>query len=191
LIGRMSYITAIGTAVPPFRTAQTQIGAFMLKAMKVNTAQARKLNMIFKSSGIHYRHSVLSDYSRIDDFEFYPNDPAFEPFPTTRKRLDVFRQHALPLSLQAIQHVFKKRSIDPRTITHLITVSCTGFYAPGLDIDLVKSLQLNTQVKRTCINFMGCYAGLTALREADIICAADPAARVLVVCTELCSLHFQ
>jgi predicted naringenin-chalcone synthase len=38
---------------------------------------------------------------------------------------------------------------------------------------------------------MGCYAGIHALKTADAICKADPQAKVLIVCTELCTLHFQ
>jgi len=73
----------------------------------------------------------------------------------------------------------------------LIVVSCTGMYAPGLDIELVKALGLPTQIQRLCINFMGCYAAFNGLKQADIICQSDPKAKVLVVCTELCSIHFQ
>jgi predicted naringenin-chalcone synthase len=64
-------------------------------------------------------------------------------------------------------------------------------YAPGLDIDLVKKLQLPTNVLRTGINFMGCYAAFNAFKVADAFCQADKNAKVLIVCTELCSLHFQ
>jgi len=64
-------------------------------------------------------------------------------------------------------------------------------YAPGLDIDLVKSLNLSSSVNRLCINFMGCYAAFNAIKLADSFCAADPKAKVLIVCTELCSIHFQ
>jgi prepilin-type processing-associated H-X9-DG protein len=64
-------------------------------------------------------------------------------------------------------------------------------YAPGLDIELIKALDLPTNTQRLCINFMGCYAAFNGLKQADIICQSDPKAKVLVVCTELCSIHFQ
>jgi predicted naringenin-chalcone synthase len=38
---------------------------------------------------------------------------------------------------------------------------------------------------------MGCYAAVHALKLADAICDSDTEARVLVVCTELCTIHFQ
>src|SRR5690606_41245053 len=80
---------------------------------------------------------------------------------------------------------------EVRTITHLIVVSCTGMYAPGLDIELVQTMGMRGNVERTCINFMGCYAAFNALKVAATITQANPDARVLIVCVELCSLHFQ
>src|SRR5699024_10541350 len=76
-------------------------------------------------------------------------------------------------------------------ITHLITVSCTGMYAPGLDIEIVQEARLSPSVKRTAINFMGCYAAFNAIKVGDAICKAEAEARVLIVCVELCSIHFQ
>jgi predicted naringenin-chalcone synthase len=64
-------------------------------------------------------------------------------------------------------------------------------YAPGLDIELQQALNLSPHVQRTCITFMGCYAAFNALKVADAFCCTDKNAKVLIVCTELCSLHFQ
>ena len=77
------------------------------------------------------------------------------------------------------------------TITHLITVSCTGMSAPGLDLELVEALQLSPNVFRTSVNFMGCYAGIHALKLGKMICDTDANANVMIVATELCTLHFQ
>jgi predicted naringenin-chalcone synthase len=63
-------------------------------------------------------------------------------------------------------------------------------YAPGLDIDIIHEIGLPSTIQRLCINFMGCYAAFNALKLADTFCQT-PGAKVLVVCTELCSLHFQ
>jgi predicted naringenin-chalcone synthase len=186
----MSFITAIGTAVPPHRFSQNVIAEFMLRAMQPGPHESRKLRTIFKSSGIQYRHSVLDDYGKTRDFSFYPED--FEPFPSTERRIELYQRHALPLSVEAIHQALRSQpDVDLNSITHLIVVSCTGMYAPGLDIDLVRVLPLRDYVHRTCIQFMGCYAAFNALKAAHAFCQADTTARVLVVCTELCSLHFQ
>jgi predicted naringenin-chalcone synthase len=188
----MSFITAISTANPSNRIPQSLIAEFMLKTMRFHNGESRKLKTIFKASGIAYRYSVLSDYGKTADFDFYPEPDHESVHPSTSSRLNVFREHALPLSVSAAAGVFSKRpSVTPDDITHLVVVCCTGMYAPGLDIDLINSLGLKTSVHRTAINFMGCYAAFNALKIADAFCKSDDQAKVLVVCTELCSLHFQ
>ena len=188
----MSYITAIGTANPPHRFSQSIIAEFMLRAMKLNNGDARKLKTVFRASGIEYRHSVLEDYGKIKDFTFYPDTVDLEPFPGTEKRLQIFRKHALALSMASFNDMVRAFSfIDVRDITHVIVVCCTGMYAPGLDVDLVNALKIASTVQRTAINFMGCHASFNALKLADALCKSNPKSKVLIVCTEICSLHFQ
>lgn len=188
----MSYITAIGTANPTHRFSQGTIADFMLRTMTLHNGDARKLKTIFKASGIEYRHSVIEDYGRTNDFTFYSQAENFEPVPTTEKRINLFRAQAVKLSKSAVDNLLSKyHSVQLQQVTHLIVVCCTGMYAPGLDIDLVKQLKLKSTVQRTAINFMGCYAAFNALKIADAFCKTDPNAKVLIVCTELCSLHFQ
>ena len=188
----MSFITSIGTAVPANRCSQSTLSEFMIRAMQLDYMASRKLRAIFRASGISYRYSVLDDYGKQHNFTFYANTDDFEPFPSTEKRVSEYQKHALTLSRRAVEDCFLKRNdFKPSSITHLITVSCTGMYAPGLDIDLVKELGLRSDVQRIAINFMGCYAALNAIKTGDAFCKTDPNARVLIVCTEMCSLHFQ
>lgn len=188
----MSYITAIGTANPKNRFSQSLIAGFMLRTMDLQNGDAQKLRAIFRASGIAFRHSVVEDYGREKDFTFFPATTDLEPFPSTEKRLQIFKQHALALSVSSFQDMARTyEGVNAREITHLIVVCCTGMYAPGLDIDLVQALNLSTNVQRTAINFMGCHASFNAMKVADAVCKSNPEARVLVICTELCSLHFQ
>lgn len=186
----MSYITAIGVANPTTRIAQPAIADFMVQAMQLNEDDSRKLKTLFRASGIAYRHSVLDDYARLSDFTFYPNNLKHN-LPGTKARGELYQKHAPLLSAQAAHAAIEQTSLSTSDITHLITISCTGMYAPGLDIDLIKILKLRSDVQRTCINFMGCYAAFNGLRLADSFCRSNPEARVLIVCTELCSIHFQ
>ncbi|HET7370960.1 MAG TPA: type III polyketide synthase, partial [Gammaproteobacteria bacterium] len=77
------------------------------------------------------------------------------------------------------------------TITHLVTVSCTGLMSPGLDAELIERLSLSPDIGRLNLGFMGCHGALNGLRAAQALAASQPDARVLVCCVELCSLHFQ
>jgi predicted naringenin-chalcone synthase len=95
----------------------------------------------------------------------------------------------------AIDHYATKQGVTPAgvtaAVTHLVAVTCTGFFAPGLDFVLAHQLRLHAGVERLMIGFMGCSAMFNALRTAKQIVQADPAALVLVVSVELCSLHSQ
>jgi predicted naringenin-chalcone synthase len=110
-------------------------------------------------------------------------------FPTTAQRMALYAPEALKLSLQAIERL--DIALEVSGITHLIIASCTGFSAPGLDLQLADRLGLAPTVERTMIGFMGCSAAVPALRAAHHIVRSEPAARVLIVNLELSSVHLQ
>ncbi|MEM9888476.1 MAG: type III polyketide synthase [Bacteroidota bacterium] len=186
------YINYIGTANPIHKISQKQIARFMAKTQKLNEAERRSLEVLYRASGIQSRYSILSDYNKTDHeaYEFYPQSPDAEPFPTVGQRMKIYEAAALSLSRSAVEDALPENYAYPE-ITHLITVSCTGMYAPGIDIGLVESLNLSTHVQRTAINFMGCYAAFNAMKTAYHIIHSQANAKVLVVAVELCSLHFQ
>ncbi len=185
-----AYITSIGTALPKHCISQQEIARFMQQNLLPEQNKQKEIEVIFRASGISQRHTVLADYTRsLGEFDFFPNTPRLEPFPGVSRRMDVYRKEAKELGKQAAQNSMQQHR--PDSFTHLITVSCTGMYAPGLDFDLVKSLNLPATIERTAINFMGCYAAFNALKAAHSICQSLPRAKVLIVCVELCSLHFQ
>ena len=151
----------------------------------------RKLRYLYHHCGIDYRYSVISDYSRpIQEWKFYPQTENLEPFPSLERRMSWFNRYAAPLSVDAIRSCIDGK-IPESAITHLITVSCTGMSAPGLDLQIMELMDLPKTIYRTSINFMGCYAAIHALKLADAICKSEGDAKVLIVCTELCTLHFQ
>jgi alpha-pyrone synthase len=188
-----SYITSIGTAVPVFRNKQSTIAEFMSEASGMNEDEKNTLKMLYRASGIGYRQSVIPDFgNKNGEFIFFPNTPDLEPFPTVGERMRLYEKEALPLAINAVKDCFNNlEKIEPTEITHLITISCSGMYAPGLDIELIEQLSLNKNVQRTCINFMGCYAAFNGIKIADAICRSNENAKVLMVCVELCTIHYQ
>ncbi|MGE3728339.1 MAG: type III polyketide synthase, partial [Candidatus Sericytochromatia bacterium] len=189
----MSYCLAVGTALPEFAHPQATILNFMHQWVPLPEAEAGRLAKMYARSGIETRHSVIPDYGCGPEARrMYPPTPDLEPFPGLSQRMAVFQQTALPLALKAVQACFDKESALPRSdITHLIAVSCTGLSAPGLDLMLLKALELPSSTMRTGVNFMGCYAALHGLKLSDAICRSQPEAVVLLVCVELCTQHFQ
>src|SRR5688572_10619387 len=122
----MSYITGIGTANPVDRFSQSIIAEFMMRAMKLDNGDGRRLRAIFKATGIEYRHSVLGDYGRVKDFTFFPDTPDLAPFPGTEKRLQIFRENALVLSIDSFKDLLAScPGFQVKDITHLIVVCCT------------------------------------------------------------------
>ena len=157
----------------------------------MNETDKRKLKYLYNQSAIDTRYSVLPDYSlNADDWQFYPATENLEPFPNLELRMKWFNNTAPALSVNAIEKCIENK-IAKEEITHLITVSCTGMSAPGLDLQVMEAMNLPANIFRTSINFMGCYAAIHGLKLADAFCDQDKNARVLVVCTELCTLHFQ
>ena len=163
----------------------------MQNVFAMGAADKRKLGFLYHQSGIDTRYSVIPDYScDIEQWEFYSQTENLDPFPSLEKRMKCFNEKAAPLSIQAIKECINGK-LSKEGITHLITVSCTGMSAPGLDLQIMELLELDPNIYRTSVNFMGCYAAIHALKMADAICKTDMNARVVIVCTELSTLHFQ
>jgi alkylresorcinol/alkylpyrone synthase len=187
----LSKIVSISTALPAYKHEQNDILAFMQNVYALDETEKRKLRFLYRQSSIQTRYSVLPDYSlEANEWEFYPASENIEPFPGLEVRMKWYSRHAAPLSVESINKCLNN-SIEKDEVTHLITVSCTGMSAPGLDLQIMELLQLPASIFRTSINFMGCYAAIHAMKLADAFCKTDANARVLIVCTELCTLHFQ
>jgi predicted naringenin-chalcone synthase len=184
-----TFINHIGTAVPNNRIAQSQVSDFMANAHGTVNGSEVKLRALYRATGIQTRYSVISDYNG-PDRSFFPATIDLEPFPDTQSRMDLYKKEAIHLASNAIRDGLGT-NYDWSSITDLITVSCTGFYAPGIDFDIISAFNMNRSVSRTAVNYMGCYAAISALRVAHGLVAANPDAKVLIVCVELCSIHFQ
>ena len=149
------------------------------------------MRFLYHHSGIDIRYSVVSDYSRpMSEWKFYPQTENLEPFPSLEQRMTWYAKYAPLLSVDAIRKCLDHK-IKEEEVTHLITVSCTGMSAPGLDLQVMELMDLPRNIYRTSVNFMGCYAAIHAMKMGDMICRTEKNAKVLIVCTELCTLHFQ
>ena len=183
----MNSIKTISLAPAPFCISAEDMHHYMLASFS-DKQVARKIGYLFRENSIDEKYSVLPDFSSHSKNEsFFGNSVS----PTTAQRLAIYRIEALKLAKSAAQDAINKSSTAPSTITDIITVSCTGMHAPGLETELAQELELNAGVNRHAINFMGCYAAFHAFRLADLICTSNPNAQVLLVCVELSTLHFR
>ncbi len=187
----MSKIISIATGVPSFKHNQSALFDFAEKIYCKDETESRKLKFLYNHSGIEHRYSVIPDYSvAATDRKFFPPATDLEPFPGIEERMRVFNKHAAQLSVTTIEDCIRGK-IGKDEITHIITVSCTGLSAPGIDLQVMEIMGLSQNIIRTSVNFMGCYAAVHALKIADAFCNSSQHANVVVVCTELCTLHFQ
>ena len=184
----MSFVIGgLGLAVPEQQVEQSRAAELSSRLAGHDEDQARRLAVLYRRSGVKTRHVALLDHLGGGELELAP-DPLG---PTTRMRMDQYEATVAPLALAASGRALAAGPVDPSAITHLVTVSCTGFHAPGFDLALIRGLGLNPGVARTHVGFMGCHGALNGLRVARAFAASEPAARVLVCAAELCSLHFR
>jgi predicted naringenin-chalcone synthase len=187
----LSKIISIATGVPQYKHEQAEILQFMSQAYQQEETENRKLRFLYNHAGIQTRYSVIPDYSlEMPHWKFFPDNEQLHPFPALEKRMEWFNNYAPALCVDTITKCIAGK-ILPQQITHLITVSCTGMSAPGLDLDIMEAMDLPKNIYRTSVNFMGCYAAVHALKMAHGIIAATPSANVIIVCLEFCTLHFQ
>lgn len=195
-------IVGLCCVAPPAAAAQQDTARFFIHVAGLTGRDARFAETIFSRSGIHSRGSVLlrsnsSAGARLDQSFFEPRTGAGDNGPTTAARMRAYEALASGLGIAAATGAMRCAApllgaLAPRDVTHLLTVSCTGLAAPGLDVDLIDALGLSPGVRRVNLGFMGCHGGVIGLRTAgELALAAGPAARVLLVCVELCSLHQQ
>lgn len=162
----------------------------MQKAYGLNETDKRKLAFLYHQSNINTRYSVVPDFGDPEaEWSFIPKEENAS-FPNLDARMKLYAEEALPMAKEAIEGCIAG-IIERAEITHLITVSCTGMSAPGLDLQLYEALDLSPGTFRTSVNFMGCYAAIHALKIAQMICDTTPGANVIIVAAELCTLHFQ
>jgi len=185
------FIHDIATSVPKGSNSQESVRDIMKTALGKDRKTQAILHRIYSQSGIEKRHSVINEFHQLDKENPYLNGSP-ETTPTTAERNDVYKIQASSLFVETGKKLLKNNPhITKNDITHVITISCTGFYAPGPDYDLVRQLELKASTHRFHLGFMGCFAAFPALKMAQSFCENDPEAVVLIVATELCSLHFQ
>ena len=191
-------ILGIGTAVPPVSITQAD-AARITKALCCRSREQQTwLPLMFEHTGIRARHlsfgqAVVEDVlngTRFTQSVFLPTGREDDRGPTTGQRMRHYVAEAGPLALRAAHQALERSGLASAELTHLVTVSCTGFHATGIDYELIQGLGLSATVQRTHIGFMGCHGALNGLRVARAFADSEPDARVLVCAVELCTMHY-
>ena len=188
-------LRSLQTIVPSTTLRQEEVRDVFAGQPDLGRLAKRIVTASFNGSGIDTRYTVLEELSlsvEHDDPLFFDRETGNLLSPSTKVRNEVYVREAWKLYVEAARRTLEADpDITADDVTHVITVSCTGFYAPGPDYEIVRSLGLPDSVERYHFGFMGCYASMPALRAAAQFCAANPDAVVLVVSVELCTLHLR
>lgn len=186
------YINNIATAVPTHFYKQDFLRDRMKEYVSDNRTTKSIIHRIYSNSGITKRHSVINDFRQNGHARFFFQKDGSLAAPSTGSRNEVYSRHAKELFVEVARKLVNENaSIDAKEITHVITVSCTGFFAPEPAYEIVKKLGLSPSTERYHLGFMGCFAAFPALKMAKSFCEADDDATVMIICLELCSIHFQ
>lgn len=191
-------IHGLGTAHPPDAVTAAEGLALARVLAGPDVRTSAWLGPIYANSGVQQRFQVVGGDAKRDVLAgttfsgspFLPTPDNDGVGPTTGQRMRLYEQHAAPLAVHAVAEALREARFSADSVTHLVTVSCTGFSAPGVDYAIISQLGLKPTVARTHVGFMGCHGALNGLRVANAFASADPRARVIVCAVELCSLHY-
>jgi predicted naringenin-chalcone synthase len=189
-------LLGIATARPAGTMTQQQALELNVASSALSPRRASLLERLYRRSTVRQRASVLIDASREDAAldglaRYYPPATGGHGHgPTISERMRCYEREALPLALKAAEQAIDRAGVARSEIAQIVTVSCTGFAAPGLDTRLIRQLDLRPTVGRSAIGFMGCHGAINGLRVASALASASPGSNVLLCAVELCTLHF-
>jgi predicted naringenin-chalcone synthase len=185
-----SSILGLGTALPPHEMSQADALQMTMDLVCGDRRQDRLASMLFKRSGVDRRRTGVP-HPIAYTWAGEQGGRGAGPGPSTGQRMQLYAEHAPPLARAASEHALADCGLSPRDVTHLVTVSCTGFDAPGVDTTLFETLGLRPTVERVNVGYMGCHGAINGLRTALGLTAAHPRGVVLLTAVELCSLHYR
>ena len=197
LIGKPA-ILAIGTANPPhaWTTEHVNVGLDW-KKNNIETDIGLGEDFVPFMRRVHTTSGVERRY-----FGIPPPDPeklatgarpegiyGKDGNPSVSDRHEYWKEWAPKMAIDAATKALNNWGGSPKDITHVVFHSCTGFKAPGVELDVIDALGLTNVRRRLGINYMGCFGGFTGMSVAKAFCEADPTSTVLLVCAETCYSH--
>lgn len=188
-------ILGVGTAVPEGAVSQQEAARLALAMHQYDDRLTTGLSTLYAHTTIRRRHSVLvtsAANGHPPALPFFPiAKSSSDRGPTTAVRMERYEAEAVDLASEAAESALAAAGCAGSGITHLVTVSCSGFSSPGVDIGLIERLNLPRNVARTNVGFMGCHGALNGLRVAAAFASSCPHSQVLVCCVEICTIHHQ
>src|SRR6188472_1328445 len=122
-----AYLNKIVTAVPD----HDMHSKFVSYAPRLLDPRQQPLfRRMAQRAQIEHRYSFLQPHANDEELDsggFYKKGS----FPDTQRRMEFYEDNAFKLARRALD------PLDLGGVTHLIVTTCTGFYAPGVDLQVV------------------------------------------------------
>ena len=135
-------ILGLGTALPPHAISQNGYATFAATVVAPEACDSNNMpglvQVLYRRAGVQTRHSVLLASSSEDEAtaeRFFRRAKNIDDRgPGTAERMNRYELEAGRLAATAASKALADAAIDPEHVTHLVTVSCSGFSAPGVDL---------------------------------------------------------
>ncbi|MBW4552703.1 MAG: naringenin-chalcone synthase [Aphanocapsa sp. GSE-SYN-MK-11-07L] len=178
-------IESIATGTPNNIVRQSEAAQFVASLPHLHQNRAR-IERLYSNTRIDTRHLAVD--------LFLEETIAFSSQPSTiQTRMQMFQEHAVPLAERVAKQAIATASVEmpnlKDAIRLVVFVTSTGFFAPGVDTEIIRRLALRRDTARVTVNFMGCAAAMNGLRIASDHVRANPTHKALVVCLELSSVN--
>lgn len=135
---------------------------------------------------IEKRHLYMSD-------EMLRESPSITSYssPSLTRRQELADVGVPELGAEAARKAMSDWGKQASDITHLVASTSSSGCMPGADCQLARILGLRPSTRRFMLYQTGCHGGCTALRLSKDLAENNPGARVLVVCSEVCTLSLR
>lgn len=179
------YLQGIGLAVPRQSIAQSEAQRRFSPAI-TNPRTAKLVQRLARLTGIERRHLAALDFvgDEVAD-PLYRSSDSQPHGPGMDARTAVFLEAAAPLVRTSLGE-FSDEQLQ--RVGNLVTATCTHAASPGLEQPVFACSPIPHSVHRWNLGFMGCSAGLAALR---LVRSGENKNGSLILACELSSLHFQ
>ena len=166
-------LLGIASAHPPFEVTMQESWELLFQHM---SPQVRFGRRIVESTAVRKRHIIWSPAMLRDACGMQTGD-----------RMAAHADAVMNVAARSISQAIG--DLDKDRVGSFVMACSTGYVNPGPDLLLAGELGLRSDLRRTFIGHMGCYAALNVVKVAMDSVAARPDELVICNCTELSSAH--
>lgn len=172
------YLHGLATALPLHCLTQSEVRARASVIFGKKYPQFDRLSETFDTAGIDKRYSVVP-------IEWFSDEHGWAD------RNAAFMTGAKAMFIDAAQGALCDAGWSADEVDCVVTVTSTGIATPSLEAQVFTEMGFREDIMRVPLFGLGCAGGVSGLSTAQALAAGLPAAKVLLVVVEACSLSFR